>query len=248
MFCRLVFFAVLLLLPLSARAEVATVAVASNFITTLEKLGERFEEESGHTIRIVSGSTGKLYTQIMHGAPFDLFLAADAERPALLTSEGQASAPITYATGRLVLWSRKGSDPAEDLGSAAIERLAIANPDLAPYGRAAMEALTELGRTGANAPALVMGENVAQAIAMLATGNVDHGVIPLSIRTNAAMMKAGTIQRIPAPLHQPIRQDAVLLNQGQKNPAAVAFFAFLTSEAAQDIIIADGYDDGKSAP
>jgi len=227
--------------PVAASAETATVAVAANFVTTLEKLSARFEAGGEHDIRIVSGSTGKLYTQIIHGAPFDLFLAADAARPARLMEERAGVARQPYATGRLVLWSRKGTAPDNGLTGATLPRLAIANPDLAPYGSAAVQALAHHGLTGDARPAIVMGENVAQAIAMLATGNVDHGLVPLSIRTSEALMEAGDIQPIAAEAHDPIRQDAVLLNRGAQNPAAVAFFAFLTSDEATAIIVADGY-------
>ncbi len=233
--------ALLVLSPAAARGETATVAVAANFVATLERLAERFAADGEHDIRIVSGSTGKLYTQIVHGAPFDLFLAADAARPERLVAEGRGTGRFTYAVGRLVLWSRNGTAPEGGLAGMRAGRLAIANPDLAPYGAAAMETLDHLGLTGEARPALVMGENVAQAIAMLATGNVDHGLVPLSIRTSGALMAAGTIEAIPAATHAPIRQDAVLLARGRENPAAVAFHAFLTSDAARALIVADGY-------
>jgi len=230
-----------------AHAGTATVAVAANFATTLEKLGERFAREGEHDIRIVTGSTGKLYTQIIHGAPFDIFLAADAERPARLVSEGRAAGGdrLTYATGRLVLWSRTEEVSEETPGGGKIDRLAIANPELAPYGAAAMEVLAHYGLVGEAQPALVMGENSAQAIAMLATGNVDFGLVPLSIRANDRMTEGGHLWLVPREAHAPIRQDGVLLERGRDNPAAVAFFAFLSSEAARALVVADGYDESE---
>ncbi len=247
---RLALAVTLWLGPSLAVAETVTVAVAANFVTTLEKLATRFEADSGHEVRIVSGSTGKIYTQIIHGAPFDLFLAADAARPARLVEEGRARRQDRrpYALGRLVLWSR-GADASEALlQERALTRVAIANPDLAPYGVAAMETLDHYGLTGEAAPALVSGENVAQAIAMLATGNVDHAFVPLSIRGNAALSDIGTMWVIPPAAYAPIRQDAVLLKRGAENPAAVAFFTFLASEKGGAIILADGYALAGGAP
>lgn len=229
------------LLPSVALAERATVAVAANFATTLERLVEQFEATSEHDIRTVPGSTGKLYTQIHHGAPFDLFLAADTERPDRLIADGLARKDdrMTYAIGRLVLWSATDTPSEALLRKGTIPRLAIANPALAPYGAAAMEVLTHYALTGTRAPALVMGENAAQTVAMLATGNIDHGLVPLS------MAKAfdGKVWTLPATAHSPIRQDAVLLKRAQDNPAARAFFAFLKSDAARAIIAADGYGE-----
>ena len=232
--------------PPAARAETATVAVAANFTVTLERLAADFAGDGAHAIRIVTGSTGKLYTQILHGAPFDLFLAADTLRPDLLVSGGQAQDRRTYAVGRLALWSREGE--ASEAALRTAPRLAIPNPDLAPYGAAAMEVLAHFGRVGADAPALVTGENVGQALAMLATGNVDHGLVPLSIRVNPAFDGLGHLWPIPAEAHAPVRQDAVLLKRGARNPAAVAFFAFLGSQAARAIIVADGYEQDGYEP
>jgi len=240
----------LALCPLPALADTATVAVAANFATTLEKLGARFAVESDHDIRIVIGSTGKLYTQIVHGAPFDIFLAADAERPARLVDEGRAAEGdrLTYATGRLVLWSREDAVSEETLRGGTIDHLAIANPELAPYGAAAMEVLAHYGLAGGTLPRLVMGENVAQAIAMLATGNVDHGLVPLSIRANEGIADGAHLWTVPAEAHAPIEQDGVLLEWGRGNPAAVAFFAFLSTDSARAIVLADGYDSSDDKP
>ncbi len=230
-------------MPSASRADSATVAVAANFATTMAQLASRFGESGEHDIRIVPGSTGKLYTQIIHGAPFDVFLAADTARPERLVAEGLAAqdAQVTYAVGRLALWSRTGAPSESLLRNGAIERLALANPALAPYGVAAMEALSHYGLTGARAPALVMGENAAQTVAMVATGNVDHGLIPLSMAQ--ALEAKGGFHALPATVHAPIRQDAVLLKRAEGNSAAGAFFTFLQSEAARAIIVADGYGE-----
>ncbi len=222
-------------LPCPALADTALVAVATNFAVIAEKLTQAFEAASEHEVRLVSGSTGKLYTQIVRGAPFDVFLAADQARPARLIDEGKASAQMTYAVGRLVLWS-KNSTPSEAVLQ-DVERLAIANPALAPYGVAAMEALAHYGREGEDAPALVMGENAGQAVAMVATGNVAFGLVPLSVMAGDM---GGTAWTVPKEAHGAIRQDAVLLDD--ENVAAVAFLAFLGSEAAGEIIETGGYE------
>ncbi len=224
-----------LALPCPAFAETALVAVATNFVVVAEGLAEAFGEATGHEVRLVGGSTGKLHTQIMRGAPFDVFLAADRARPALLIEEDRASGQMTYAVGRLVLWGRKG-EPSE-AALREMERLAIANPALAPYGVAAMETLAYYGREGEDAPALVMGENAGQAVAMVATGNVDYGLVPLSV-TVAGL--EGAAWTVPQAAHGPIRQDGVLLDA--ENAAAVDFLAFLGSAAAAEIIEASGYE------
>ena len=242
---RIILAAVVALSPGLAVAGTATVAVAANFTVTLEKLVARFEAGDAHDIRIVPGSTGKLTVQIMHGAPFDIFLAADAERPALLVAEGRARAEDrrVYALGRLALWSRNEVASEDLLRNGRLPRLAIANPDLAPYGAAAEQVLTHYGRTGDTRPAIVRGENITQAIAMLATGNVDYGLVPLSVQ-GTEFAQGGHLWTIPPEAHAPIRQDAVLLKRGTTNPAAAAFFAFLTSQEARAIILADGYETG----
>lgn len=226
--------AVGMILPGSAWADTAIVAVATNFMTVAEELAEAFGAVSGHEVTLVSGSTGKLYTQIMRGAPFDVFMAADQARPALLVDGGRADSQTTYAVGRLVLWSR--TEEASESALRRAERLAIANPALAPYGVAAMETLAYFGRGGDDTPALVLGENAGQAIAMVATENVAFGLVPLSVTTGALGGQAWTI---PEEAHAPIRQDAVLLDAD--NPAAVAFLAYIGSTEAAAMIEAGGY-------
>jgi len=236
-----------LLIPFWARSEEATVAVAANFAPVLEELRLRFESSSPHVLRIVSGSTGKLYAQIVNGAPFDLFLAADVERPRLLEESGYgvAGSRFTYATGRLAAWSADaeliGDDLASTLGQQRLRRLAIANPALAPYGAAAREVIDALGMSGPLDGRLVMGENVTQAFTLAATGNADIGIVALSTVLLSRGRRPGGYLEIPISLHGPIRQDALVLAHGRANEAALAFVRFLKTDAVREEIAAFGY-------
>ncbi len=225
-----------------------TVAVAANFKTVMDQLEPLFEEASGHDLRVSSGSTGKLYAQIMQGAPFDLLLAADELRPALLVEEGLAKDEhrFTYAIGRLALWtalSRYDEDDLliEALGRGDFRRLAIANPELAPYGLAAEEALTALKLWGQFQDRIVRGQNIGQTFAMVATGNAELGFVALASLMEPDYREQGRAWEVPQELHEPIRQDAVLLRSAEDNEAALAFLAFLMSEEARKIIRSYGY-------
>lgn len=236
---------VLTLLPAApARAETVHVAVAANFTRPAEFLAEAFTAASGHEVLLTTGSTGLLYAQIVHGAPFDVFLAADRARPARLVVEGHAVAGSarTYATGRLALWDPQASagDPMDRLRSGRFRRLALANPELAPYGAAAQQVLGRLGLADTAAGRLVHGENIAQTHAFVATGNADLGLVALAQLTGNEASGRFTI--IPAAWHDPIRQDAVLLARGGDNAAARAWLDFLASPRARDIIEGFGYE------
>jgi molybdate transport system substrate-binding protein len=229
--------------PLPATAEEALVAVAANFAGTATELASRFEAESGHGLVITSGSTGKLYAQIVNGAPYDLFLAADKARPRKLRTDGLTGAgPVTYARGQLGIWIRDRTDPDEGgyTGSLTeLRRIALANPALAPYGEAAMDVIDRLAIRHKLAGRLAFGENVGQAFAMVASGAADGGILSWSL-----ILDAGTESQswlVPADWHRPIEQDAVLLRSGEDNPAARAFFEYLTSEAGRAIIEQNGY-------
>ncbi len=235
----------LLLLLQVAQADEATVAVAANFQPALETLVERFEQVTAHRVKIASGSTGKLYAQIVNGAPFDVLLAADQARPSLLGEQGLGvrESRFTYVTGRLALVAARGGrlrdDAATTLARDDLRAIAIANPALAPYGEAAREVLVSLGLSGALNDRIVMGENVGQAYALVATGNADVGLVALSLA-----MAAGDDRFLPIPdgLHAPIRQDAILLVHGRDNPAATAFMAFLRDDHdARQLIAAAGF-------
>jgi len=224
-----------------ARADGAVVAVATNFATAAEHLEREFEAGQDR-LTLVAGSTGKLYAQIVHGAPFDVLLSADQERPAALVSRGRISVEqtFTYAVGRLVLWSADPQllqvDPRGVLGAGRFRRLALANPELAPYGRAALQTLRSLGYDEALQKKLVYGENVGQAHALVATGNAELGFVA---HANVIAERRGSRWAVPAALHAPVLQDAVLLNAASAE--AVAFFDFLRSAPARRVIARFGY-------
>ena len=232
-----------------AAAE-ATVAVASNFLGTARALTTRFEANSDHSVRVVSGSTGTLFAQIVHGAPFDVFLAADLDRPEALVARGLAIAESArpYAEGRLVLLTpARIADPEQArsvLASAGLGRIALANPALAPYGRAARETLESLGVGPVVRERLVIVENVAQVFALVATGNVGAGFVARAQIETGAGPRGAALERwsVPRDLHPPILQGVVLLERARENAAARAFLSFLSSEPAQRTIRAHGYE------
>jgi molybdate transport system substrate-binding protein len=230
-----------------ALAESATVAVASNFRVPAERLVQVFEQQTGHTVVISAGSTGRLYAQTVNGAPFDVLLAADAERPRLLTESGAAlpESRFTYAVGQLVLWSTDptldGDDCAEALQGLRFRRLAIANPDIAPYGTAAREVLEHLQLWEALDGRLVMGGNIAQAMQFVSSGNADLGLVARSL-IGTTSLPASTCQwKVPETWHAPIEQQAVQLRRGTDNKAAAAFLNFLRGDQARRMIISYGY-------
>lgn len=230
-------------------AQDAVIASATNFADTLSLLETRFEADTPYEISIVTGSTGQVFAQIQQGAPFDVFLAADAARPARLAelNLAVASSRFTYASGRLALWSRRAGllDEVDEtsLGALEFRRLAIANPGLAPYGRAAVEVLQHLDLQDRFEPRIVRGQNIGQAFALAATGNADLAFIAIA-QLDHPRAPAGSAWRVPSNLHAPIRQDAVLLTRARDNPAAQAFMEFLQSQDARDIISAAGYGIG----
>ena len=227
-----------------AGAEEVRVAMASNFAAAMKALKPAFERQSSHRLVISSGATGRLHAQIVHGAPFDVFLAADAARPRRLEAEGRIvpGSRFTYALGRLVLYSRRaklaGRRLRQALSAPAPARLAMANPRLAPYGRAARQALSRLGLWEGLKGRIVLGENVAQAFHFVQSGAADVGLVALSQVRALPGGERGAFLPVPEALHAPIRQQAVLL---QGRPGAKAFLAFLRSRAARAIIRAAGY-------
>lgn len=232
-------------LPGSARGQSDTVriAVASNFVSTLRVLSSHFERAYHFRVKMIPGSTGKLYAQIRNGAPFDLFLAADVHRPRLLEESGTGvpGTRFTYAHGRLVLWSaRKGyvDDHGEVLETGRYRHLAMANPRLAPYGNAARTTLEKLGLWSRVQARLVYGENVAQTYQFVAGGNAELGFVALSQLRRSGERDAGSHWVVPPSLYPPIRQQAVLIHD---TPPARAFMSFLHNETAQAIIRAHGY-------
>jgi molybdate transport system substrate-binding protein len=216
------------------------VAVAANFTAAMKEIAANFEQASGHHTVVSFGSTGKLYTQIVHGAPFDVFLSADQKRPKLLQEKNTASGGFTYAIGKLVLWSKNNQQPVSEqmLRDGKFNRLAIANPKTAPYGAATVEILKNLGLYESLEPKLVVGDNIAQTYQFVATGNAELGFVALA---QIALDGKGSRWQLPDKLYAPIRQDAVLLSKGQNNPAARALLDYLKSDATRAVIHKYGY-------
>jgi molybdate transport system substrate-binding protein len=230
-----------------AGAAEVQVAVAANFTAPMRKIAAAFEAESGHKALLSFGATGAFHAQIRNGAPFQLLLAADGETPARLENEGAAVAGtrFTYAIGRLVLWSAQPGvvdGQGEVLRRPGEGRIAIANPKLAPYGAAAVQALAALGLLQALQPRFVQGENIAQAYQFAATGNARLGFVALSQVMADGRIARGSEWVVPASLHAPIRQDAVLLAAGRDSAAARALLAYLKGEKARAIIRSFGYE------
>ena len=229
-----------------ARAAEALIAVAANFSEAIEELESRFEAGSAHRLRTAFGSTGRLYAQIVNGAPYDVLLAADREHPRRLEERGLgvAGSRFTYATGRLALWSadpRRAQAGAGALASGGFRTIAISNPALAPYGAAAHQVLEALGLKERLRGRIVTGQNVGQTHAMVATRNAELGFVALSLVLARGGGAAGSHWEVPAELHDPIRQDAVLLVRGAENPAARAFIDFLRGPEARALIARHGY-------
>lgn len=231
----------------AAHAGEVTVAVAANFAAPMQRITAAFKAETGHDAKLAFGATGAFAAQIRHGAPFDVLLAADQEAPARLEKDGFAApgSRFTYAVGRLVLWSaREGYVDAKGqvLARGDFDRIAIANPKLAPYGLAAVEAMQHLGVYEKLQPRIVQGENIAQAYQFVATGNAPLGFVALSQVAQHGRIAKGSAWIVPADLHAPIKQDAVLLKKGQGRPAAADLLKFLKGDKARGIIRAYGYE------
>lgn len=239
-------FACVAFAPL-AHAETALVAVAANFAGAAEAISAQFTKDTGHTLDLTTGATGKLYAQIAEGAPFAVLLSADAKTPAKIEKEGLgvAGSRFTYAVGGLSLFStdpaRIGSDPRAALTDAGTLFIAIANPDLAPYGVAAREALTAMGLWDQVQPRIVMGENIGQTYAMVDSGAAQVGFVATSAVQAPGVAATGSRFDIPQEMYAPIMQDAVLLKAGADNAAAVAFMDFLKTDVARGIITSYGY-------
>ncbi len=235
------------LLATTALADTVRVAVASNFMPAAVVLGESFSERSGHAIQWIPGSTGKLYAQIVNGAPYDVFLAADVERPRRLESEGHAVAGSrrTYAEGRLVAWSRtRAADGSACLAALRVGvpgKVAIANPELAPYGAAARAYLLREGLWETVSPRLVFGENVAQTLQFAADGGAVVALVAASQLYSGDLPDAACAEALPAGSYPPIEQQLVWLGRAADNAAAAAWVAYLAGEDARAIIEAYGY-------
>ncbi|OQA33889.1 MAG: Molybdate-binding periplasmic protein precursor [Betaproteobacteria bacterium ADurb.Bin341] len=237
----------LLLCNCTSFADEVQIAVAANFTAPAKMIAANFEKETGHKAVLAFGSMGKFYAQIRNGAPFDVFLSADDSIPAKLEAEGNAVAGsrFTYATGKLVLWSAKPGTvdgKGEVLKKNKFKHLAIANPKMAKYGAAAIETLESLKLLPVIQPKFVSGENITQAYQFIASGNAELGFVALSQITKEGKITEGSAWIVPDHLHQPIRQDAVLLNKGKGKAAAEAWMSYLKSDKAKTVIKSFGYE------
>jgi len=230
----------------SAVAGEVQVAVAANFTAPMQAIARQFEQDTGHKAVAALGATGQFYAQIKNGAPFDVFLAADDVRPARLEAERQTvpGSRFTYATGSLALWSAQPGyvdGQGAVLKQNAFRHLAIANPKAAPYGLAATQVLDKLGLAAAVKPKIVQGQSIAQTQQFVASGNAELGFVALSQVYKDGQLSAGSAWLVPGELHDPIKQDAVILAKGKDNPAAQAFVDYLKSPKAAAIIKSYGY-------
>lgn len=229
-----------------AWADEVQVAVAANFAAPFQKIATGFEAATGHKAVAIVGSTGKFYTQIKAGAPFEVLLAADDDTPRKLVAEGLAvkGQTFTYATGKLVLWSSQPGlvDAQGDvLRKGNFSHLSIANPKLAPYGAAAVETLKALGLYDGLTSKIVQGESIGQAHQFVSTGNAELGFVALSQVAPLDKPAAGSVWVVPAKLYTPILQDAALLARGADKAAAQALLSYLRGDAAKAVIKSYGY-------
>jgi molybdate transport system substrate-binding protein len=261
--CRLGLALALLATVAGARADDVSVAVAANFRAPMESIAPEFKRLTGHNIVASYGSTGKFYAQIRNGAPFEVLLAADDKTPARLEQEGAgiAGTRFTYAIGTLALWSPKpgvvdirgdilrrsaGSNPDGAAGgtadgTAGVAHIALADPHLAPYGAAAVQALQKLGLYESLQPRIVTGEDINQAYQFVASGNADVGFVALSQITREGELTGGSAWIVPRNLYAPIRQDAIVLAPGRDKPAALALLQFLRGDWARARMVSFGY-------
>ena len=228
--------------------EPTRIAVATNFAPVLSRLAEHYYATTDRQIETISGSTGKLYAQIANGMPFDMFLSADQHRPTRLLSEGLAveSTQFTYAIGRLVWWQPNSSPSFNEqnllvLGS-DVQYLALAQPDVAPYGLAAAQSLERCFEINQERVNLVYSENIGQTYAQVATGNADAGLIALASVLLGQSVQSSEYTLVPEHCHEPIKQDAVLLTAGPNNAEATRFMKFLQSDSIKQVIVEHGYE------
>lgn len=241
-----------------AEAPSLTLAVASNMSACIERLDAEFiKQHPGVEIKVATGASGNFFAQISNGAPFEVFISADMDYPRKLVAAGLAEADTLrpYALGRLALWTNTpGINPGRGrivFTAASTNKIAIANPDTAPYGRAAIEALDRLGVLATAKTKLVIGENVAQAAQFVQSGNADVGLVPYSLLVVPPLKGVGLYILLPGGVYSPIEQGAVVTHKGSSNPLARAYLSFLGSDAARSIIEDSGYalpDAGAGKP
>ncbi len=229
------------------RAAEVSVAVASNFAAPAQRIAKAFEQDTGHKVLLSLGSTGHLYAQIRHGAPYDVLLAADDETPLKLAQEGLAvpGSRFTYATGRLALWSKQAGlvdGQGDVLRIGQFQRLAIAHPRLAPYGAAAREVMVRMGVWSVLRDKVVQGDNIGQAYQFVATENASLGFVALSQVLQDGKIREGSAWIVPSGWHASLRQDAVWLFRARDHEGAQAWMAYLQSDKIQALIQSLGYE------
>ena len=239
-----------LLLIFPANSSEVLVAVAANFSAPMQKIAQSFEKDTGHRLVVATGSTGRFYSQIKLGAPFQILLAADIQTPEKLAKEGFAldGSQFTYASGKLVLWSKKIDyvNPQVDaLKNLNFNRLAMADPKLAPYGLAASQVIQRLGLADRLTNKIVMAENISQAYQFVETENAELGFVAMSQVWMDGHLSQGSGWVVPTELYSPIQQNAILLKPGIGQPAALAFMEYLKSGKIQKMIQSHGYDSGR---
>jgi len=232
--------------PDATRSDSINVAIATNFTAPMREIAAEFEKDTGNHLILSFSSSGKIYSQINNGAPFDVFLSADTHKPELLERNHLAvrGSRFTYALGTLVLWSPNIDIVDADgavLSQDTFSHIAIANPKLAPYGTAAQQVMQNLGVWPQQQQKLVQGENIAQTYQFVSTSNADLGFVALSQVMAKGIMSNGSSWVVPSELYSPIRQDAVLLNTGKDNTVALALMDYLKSDKAVAIIKSYGY-------
>jgi len=230
----------------AVQAEEVQVAVAANFTAPIQAIAGDFEKDTGHKLVAAYGATGQFYTQIKNGAPFEVLLSADDTTPEKLEKEGDTvkGSRFTYAIGTLALWSAKEGyvdAKGEVLKKNEYQHLSIANPKAAPYGLAATQVLEKLKLTEATKAKIVEGQNITQAYQFVATGNAELGFVALSQIYKDGKVSSGSAWIVPASMHDPIKQDAVILNKGKDNAAAKALVDYLKGPKAAAVIKSYGY-------
>ncbi|WP_322847046.1 molybdate ABC transporter substrate-binding protein [Pseudomonas sp. B33.4] len=230
----------------AVQADEVQVAVAANFTAPIQAIAADFEKDTGHKLVAAYGATGQFYTQIKNGAPFEVFLSADDTTPEKLEKEGDTvkGSRFTYAIGTLALWSAKEGyvdGKGEVLKKNEYQHLSIANPKAAPYGLAATQVLEKLKLTEATKAKIVEGQNITQAYQFVSTGNAELGFVALSQIYKDGKVSSGSAWIVPADMHDPIKQDAVILNKGKDNAAAKALVEYLKGPKAAAVIKSYGY-------
>lgn len=241
--CLIFALLILVYLPSTVKAQTLKLAVASNFINPIKVIAEDFRQETGQNLSLSFGSSGKLFAQIQHLAPYDVFLSADVQKPQILINKGLAKADsfAVYAKGKLALWAPSSlitGDITEALSMA--NKIAIANPKLAPYGKAAQQSLQHLGIWSLIEHKLITGENIGQTYQFVRSGNVAYGFVALSQTLKDSSL--GHIVPIPETFHEPILQAGVILSHSDKLSLARDFMTFLLRADTQAKLQSFGYN------